>query len=67
MEMDAIDKQQQTEIDALKKKDERHDSLFDRVYVLFFLTILALFVGGVIMAPLLVLNQDKCECTCNEK
>jgi hypothetical protein len=51
LKMDAVDSQQQKEIEALKQKDVKHDSMLDRIYIFFFLIVLALFVGGVICLP----------------
>lgn len=55
--MDAVDQKQQEEIEALKRTDLKHDTLFNRVYVFFFLTVLAIFVAGFIALPFLSMNQ----------
>lgn len=56
--MDAIDQKQQDEIEALKKKDIAHDSLFNRIHVFFFLTMLALFVAGFVALPILNMTSQ---------
>lgn len=57
MEMDAVDTKQQEEIEALKQKDIKHDTMFNRVHVFFFLTMLAIFVAGFIALPFLSMQQ----------
>jgi hypothetical protein len=56
--MDAIDQKQQDEIEALKRTDAKHDTLFNRVYVFFFLTVLAIFIAGFIALPFLSLKMN---------
>lgn len=55
--MDEIDKKQQEEIDALKLKDVQHDaqlSPWGKISMIMFAVVLALFIGGVILSPLLL-------------
>lgn len=60
MGMDVVDEKQQREIDALKIIDKTHDtqfSLLTKLYIGMFVIVLALFVGGVIMTPMLMMSD----------
>lgn len=59
--MDEIDTEQQREIDALKQRDLEHDNLFNRIYIFFFLTVLAIFVAGFISLPFLKMKSPNVE------
>lgn len=64
MGMDAVDEKQQRDIDALKLTDKKHDdqfSLWTKMYIGVFVVVLALFVGAIIMTPLLMMSErDNC-------
>lgn len=56
-QMDEIDQQQQKEIEALRRTDIKHDSLINKTYVFFFMTMLAVFVAAFIALPFITAYQ----------
>lgn len=63
--MDEIDQKQQNEINDLQKKDIAHDaglSFLNKLYIGLFVVILALFVGGVILFPLISDREGNFNC-----
>ena len=65
--MDEVDTAQQEEIDALKRRDIEHDNLFNRIYIFFFLTVLALFVAGFIALPFLNMKAPQVNITLDKE
>lgn len=60
--MDEVDQKQQDEIIALQKKDIQHDaqlSMWTKISMVMFSVVLALFVGGMIMTPYLMMSQKQ--------
>lgn len=59
--MDAVDQKQQQEIDALRDKNTEQDirlGVWTKLYLALFVIVIALFVGGVILMPLVTMRDS---------